>query len=313
MKREQRRRALTNKTILAVLIIFFCSAAYAFGDSHYYIIKSAGSGTSDNPFDQSLNTTDDVQFNSVHMGNANQYWQTGLWDLGPYGAYPMLTSYSDGILGNMGAIKNNLLLVGSSNPTLYFVDENTLASKNIQYSVSENKLKTDDFYIDNLEVNNFQTNNMNIETLQLIKPEDPNTYGIMSYDADKDKFNFNKGILFYNYPDQDIGIYVDDFILTLEGFSNYGFTDIIKLYPKAGATNQNGVVIDYNTNAYSIKNILEGRLDSVPKFWFNKTGLYVNGTINDGWTGSFNATKSTNGATCTVYVSGGIINKSTTC
>lgn len=59
------------------------------------------------------------------LGNGARYWQVEKLDLGATGVYPMLSGYSDGALGNIGVIKDNLIVYdagGSGISNMYFSD-----------------------------------------------------------------------------------------------------------------------------------------------------------------------------------------------
>lgn len=69
-----------------------------------------------------VNTTGNITANSFQstgwnsqFGTATQYFKIEKLNLGAFGNYPMLSGYSDGAIGNIGAIKDNMIVYDGSN------------------------------------------------------------------------------------------------------------------------------------------------------------------------------------------------------
>jgi len=93
------------------------------------------------------------------FGDAARYWKFELIDLTDLGVgyYPMLSAYSDGAAGNIGAIKNNFIIAGFSGakPTVTLFDDVGNTSVSFDYDASNGWFDfNNDVYFSNPTVHN---------------------------------------------------------------------------------------------------------------------------------------------------------------
>src|SRR3972149_2304885 len=116
---------MNKKTFLIIGIFFLLFLGGCSKMSYVPIITTEYINTSvcyncTNQFDQSLNTTDNVRFNTTKVGNNSHYWESGIFKLpGGYGSYPSLVGISSDIIGDIG-IMNTFFILNLSpvNPAL---------------------------------------------------------------------------------------------------------------------------------------------------------------------------------------------------
>jgi len=400
-QRAQQANNLTetnNYRVTNINAIGNISANYFIGNGSLLTDISGGG----NPFDQSLNTTDNVQFNSTHIGNATQYWSTELLILPlGLGTYPLLVGYSDGYLGNIGGIKNSLIIGGVDiEPQLVFFDPVTLGSGTIKFSVPNDRFEFDKGLWVNREITSSGhslainditgadadaklkfKNEYTSEEIDIYPEWNWDTYGSNRLGILGSVHIINGGLLvdygmdFANYlsiwdygggGEQHLRFETDGTHSSVTEWGNSGETiysnmtfmgDVITLSSNSilGTTLKlSGLINTTNTagtNQFTANTLFKRNatisdtlvlpigavLNVAGKTKtgvINATGTALNefnngnnlfknnvtvagtltlGNITDGWTGNYNATKTTDGSVCIVYVSGGIVNTSTTC
>jgi len=217
------------------------------------------------------------------FGDDNVYFKIEKFDLSGigYGVYPMLSPYSNGVLGNFGVWSGALAILGEA-PSLYFINSSNLSSVTINYDSNNNRLNFDrtinvsgDISVSGDILGNYLMSS-------LLKIYDQNYgegyYGELYYNYDKLKFGLTgntTGFLFYDYPDQDIGIWLDEGILTLEGYGIYAGQQIIRLNSKLGADVQTGIVFNVQTNGWTPANYFKFGVNNSDIMKMTPNGIYL--------------------------------------
>jgi len=222
------------------------------------------------------------------FGDNNAYFKIEKFDLSGigFGVYPMLSSHSNGVLGNLGVWQGTLAIVGES-PSLTFVNSYDLSTAWITYNSYEDAITFDrsirvasdvlaggDIITSGNLIGNYLTS--------LLKIYDQNYgedyYGQLYYNYDKTKFGLGdnaKGFLFYDYPDQDIGIWFDGGILILEGYGIFNGQETIRLNSKLGDNSQTGIVFNVQTNGLTPDNYFKFTVDNSDIMKMTPNGIYL--------------------------------------
>jgi len=216
------------------------------------------------------------------FGDDNVYFKIEKFDLSGigYGVFPMLSPYSNGLLGNIGVWQGALAILGNP-PLLYFVNSSNISSALINYDSNNNRLNFDKTINVNGDISasgNILGNYL-MSSLKIYDPDyGESYYGELYYNYDKTKFGLGgntKGFLFYDYPDQDIGIWLDGGILTLEGCGFYNGQESIHLNSKLGNDVQTGIVFNVQTNGWTPANYFKFTVDNSDILKMTPNGIYL--------------------------------------
>ena len=190
----------------------------------------------------------------------------------------------DGRIKINGIVTNSTAIIEQELPQTFFLFmfsqsliPNTGLKINLETGCAELNLLDNPIislcYNGSIMASDLYANNIHVENefyMPTAKIGTEETHGTISYNPEKGVFDFNKGILFYDYlEEQNIGMNLNGLIFEFLGFGYFFSQDIFRMKGKALNNNNNLFVLNIETNGYNTGKLIDVQKDGSSMFYIN--------------------------------------------